>query len=148
MTHLDGFFSLRSPRDLLRKLEDDCRRLRDADPADASAQYAAFDFFVTAEHLPDWVKHSSGGSLSSLRAYSDGDLVSHIASGAKHFHVSDSRHRVASQTAVSGVFDPAIFDPAIFDTDLHLWIRLGDGSCVDAVDVATRVLDYWRKQLA
>ena len=147
MTHLDGLFSLRSPNDLLQKLESEFNRLQRADPGSTEAQYAAFDFFVTAEHLPDWVKHSSGGSLGELRCYPEGALVSHVASGAKHFHVEDSRHTEASDTTVVGLFDPAIFDPAIFDTELHLVIRLEDGATVDVMDVATSVLTHWRDEL-
>src|SRR5437899_2000470 len=47
-----GFFWLEDPFDLLRKLEHDFERLR-SNPADT---YAAFDFFVTATHMHEWVK--------------------------------------------------------------------------------------------
>ena len=87
MSQLDGFFSLRTPRDLLSKLEADFTRLRAADPASIDAQYAAFDFFVTAKHLPDWLSRSIGGSLTQHRAYAEGALISHVANGAKHFRV-------------------------------------------------------------
>ena len=44
-----GFFSLKTPHDLLTKLEADRDRI-EADPLDV---YAAFDFCVTAWHLVD-----------------------------------------------------------------------------------------------
>ncbi len=53
----DGFAELRSPRDLLAKMEHDRRRMS-ADPTDT---YAAFDFFVTAEHMLDWSFPDSPG---------------------------------------------------------------------------------------
>ncbi len=46
-----GFFALRTPQDLLAKLRHDHARLVD-NPIDS---YAAFDFFVTANHLVDWI---------------------------------------------------------------------------------------------
>ena len=50
----DGFFDLRSPVDLLDKMRRDFKRLRAA-PKDT---YAAFDFFVTASHMHEWLNGS------------------------------------------------------------------------------------------
>ena len=98
MSQLNGFFSLRTPKDLLAKLEADYDRLRDAIPTSVVAQYAAFDFFVTAEHLVDWQSNAAGGSLKSHRAYPDGALVWDVASGAKHFRLVDPKHTTVSYT--------------------------------------------------
>jgi hypothetical protein len=46
-----GFFELQSPLDLLNKMEADYARLS-RNPLDT---YAAFDFFVAAAHLPEWL---------------------------------------------------------------------------------------------
>ena len=148
MTTLDGIFSLRTPLDLLGKLEADFRRMQLSDPHDQAAHYAAFDFFVTAEHLPDWVKHHSGGSLTLHRRYDDGALVSHIASGAKHFHVEDERHKKAKGTAIAGSFhswsfSSSSFSPSSFDTS-RLVVQLESGGAVDVLVVAERVIDHWR----
>lgn len=148
MTTLGGIFALRTPLDLLGKLEADFRRMQSSDPNSLAAHYAAFDFFVTAEHLPDWLKHASGGSLTSHRRYEDGALVSHVASGAKHFHVEDRRHKMASDTAIAGSFHSGSFSPSSFSTssfDLsRLVILLGNGESVDVLDVAKRVIGHWR----
>ena len=148
MTTLDGIFSLRTPLDLLGKLEADFRRIQASDPNSLAAQYAAFDFFVTAEHLPDWVKHASGGSLTSHRQYQDGAVVSHIASGAKHFHVEDERHKKASDTAIAGSFHSGSFSASSFDAssfDLsRLVIHLENGESVEVLKVAEQVLLHWR----
>jgi hypothetical protein len=79
MSQLDGFLALRTPRDLLRKLEADFARLGQSSLESIEAQYAAFDFFVTAEHLPDWIFAISGQTKSALRSYPEGKVVSHIA---------------------------------------------------------------------
>jgi len=89
MSELNGFFSLRTPQDLRQKLEVDFNRLCAADQSSIEAQYAAFDFFVCAEHLPDWLSVAVGGSKTQHRSYPNGALVSHIANGAKHFKVRD-----------------------------------------------------------
>jgi len=48
---MKGLFQLQTARDLLAKLGHDYERLRNS-PNDA---YVAFDFFVTAEHILDWL---------------------------------------------------------------------------------------------
>jgi hypothetical protein len=148
MTQLSGFFSLRSPRDLLEKLERDYARLEVADPASFDAQYAAFDFFVGANHLADWLKHSQGGSLSQHRAYQDGALVEHIANGAKHFRVD--HHRTAKDTrVVDGVWAAKVWKLGVWARGVWreacLLIDLEDGTSVDVQVVAKRVLQHWRK---
>jgi hypothetical protein len=49
VTSFNGFAELRIPRDLVKKLQFDLKRVLES-PQD---QYAAFDFFVTAEHIVD-----------------------------------------------------------------------------------------------
>jgi hypothetical protein len=49
MPRFTGFAELQTPCDLLRKLQHDISRMA----ADSGDSYAAFDFFVTAEHLLD-----------------------------------------------------------------------------------------------
>jgi hypothetical protein len=144
---VDGLFSLQTPTDLLQKLESDFLRLREASPAGLEAQYAAFDFFVTAEHLADWVSACTGESLASLRSYPEGLAVSHVANGAKHFRVDPARHAAVTETRSAGIFDPAIFDPAIFDVG-RLVLDLEGGSTVNVLDLAGRVLDHWRRLLS
>jgi hypothetical protein len=147
VSELNGFFSLRTPKDLLRKLESDFARLQAADPTSAEAQYAAFDFFITAEHLPDWLLHSTGGSKTQYRAYPEGALISHIANGAKHFRVDVKRHNTVRDTdARAGAFDPRVFDRSVFDVP-RLVIELENGAAVDVLDVASRVVAHWQSHI-
>ena len=146
MSQLDGLFSLRTPQDLLGKLESDFGRFEAARTTSVEAQYAAFDFFVTALHMSDWAAHAAGDPLSSHRAYPDWALVDDLGNGAKHFRVDSGRHTTVSDTGSEGYFDPAFFDPTYFEA-ARLVIELEDGSTVDALDVARRVLDHWRSVL-
>ena len=144
MSELKGLFSLRTPKDLVHKLEADFNRLRASDPASIEAQYAAFDFFVTAEHLPDWISASAGGSLNSLRAYPQGALVSHIANGGKHFRVDTKRHTTARDTrSTPGWVQANMVQRSAFQMP-RLLVALEDGGTVDVLDLASSTLDHWR----
>ncbi len=79
---------LQCPGDLLEKLKWDLRRLEES----SSDVYAAFDFFVTAEHIPDWINDKSIKKGNDLLM-----VVSHVANGAKHFEVSKKRHKSVTE---------------------------------------------------
>jgi hypothetical protein len=152
MTQLNGFFSLRTPRDLLAKVEADYCRMKAADPGSVDAQYAAFDFFVGANHLPDWVQQPTGKSKSDLRNYQDGALVDHVASGAKHFRVTVERHTTAKQTRlVDGLWKRGLWAPGVWArgvwAEARLVIDLEDGTSIDAFEVAERVLQHWKQAI-
>lgn len=145
MSELNGFFCLRTAYDLRTKLEVDYNRLRESKPASIEAQYAALDFFVCAEHIPDWLTETEGGSKTRYRSYPEGAIVSHIANGAKHFRVKDTRHAAVKGTSTSnGIFDEKIFDPSIFDCAPRLVIELEDGTVIDVLELATQVISHWR----
>ena len=146
MSTFTGFADLRNPCDLLRKLQHDQERMV-ADPADS---YAAFDFFVTAEHMLDWL-HPDPGGEAARKAARRGDillqLTSHIASGAKHFDARDRRHtsvssveyiRYADDYVESGYVDEVIViklspaEASVFGT-----------ATIDAVVLGHRVHAYW-----
>lgn len=147
MSKLNGVFTLRSPHDLRIKLEADLKRLRDADPSSLEAQYAAFDFFVCAEHIPDWLHHNEGGSKSHHRSYSDGAMVSHIANGAKHFQVRDNQHKSVRDTATTAKgFQAGGFQNRGFQV-ASLVIELEDGRTENVLEVANRVVTYWQERL-
>ncbi len=59
----DGFFELSTPADLFRKLEVEYEGL-ESSPNDT---YRAFNFFVTATHLADWINDGDGKATSDYR---------------------------------------------------------------------------------
>jgi len=156
MSGFEGFFKLRTPADLLEKLKYDCSRIE----RDSRDVYAAFDFFVTAEHLLDW-KYPDVGGDANTRARTDLRknesllrVTSHLANGAKHFKTTASRHTSVDDAYMHKAdFDPADFDPADFDTTDRLVVDLaGDdamvlGPEISVLDLARRVLDYWEDNL-
>jgi hypothetical protein len=132
-----GFGPLQSPEDLVTKLRHDLDRI-ETDPLDA---YAAFDFVVTARHLPDWDR--TKGPL--LRSNPFMTVVADLAEGAKHFGEKRDKTPRPEVSAVSGAFDPNVFQHNAFDVG-RLVVRLEGaeaaqlGDEIDVVDLARAVL--------
>jgi hypothetical protein len=134
---------LRTAKDLVAKLEHDFGRVA-ADPHDA---YAAFDFFVTAEHMGDWI-----GDLSLKKSNSLLALVSHLANGAKHMTASATRHRSARDVVdTADAFQRAAFQRDAFQVGGLVVEHDGyDGKApgfVDVVTLADEVLAFWRPRV-
>lgn len=85
-----GLFELKSALQLLQKAEHDFARLQ-SNPLNS---YAAFDLFVTIRHIPEWMYPDDAPKSQALfKQYVELRVCRHIADGAKHFMVSDPRHR-------------------------------------------------------
>lgn len=143
-----GLFQLQSAHDLLAKLRHDYGRLREA-PNDP---YVAFDFFVTAEHLLDWVYPGALGR-SSRTAERDShailQVISHLATGAKHMVPEDRRHvSVQHADVASSTYGDAEYGTATYGSS-HLVVNLEGaaaaelGVAVTPLKLATRALQYW-----
>jgi hypothetical protein len=154
MSSFRGFAALQRPADLVAKLEHDLQRIRAA-PNDV---YAAFDFFVTAEHIIDWLlpdaPDSSQSGARRLKRDSSELLkaTSHIANGAKHFQALAKQHdTVAALENNSGGFDPKSLSPRSFDAgsfQMHgLNISLECGRVIHVLTLAEDVLEYWRSEI-
>lgn len=109
-----GLFSNTSPTWLLTQLERHLRLLQ-ANPHDAGA---AFDFFITAESLVDWLLPGRANKLARRNLYDQEPLlrvVSHIASSAKHYSVEAPHHKsVRSTRHSSGLFYGRLFAGRLF----------------------------------
>ena len=146
-----GFFELRTPQDLLKKLRHDRDRLA-RNPIDS---YAAFDFVVTANHLVDWCWPSA--SRTQLRDNRRADvlprLCEHLADGAKHFLLSSPHQGVEATTKRDGWIQDDWVQPGWTDVgDLLVKLEPTEASelgqpAISAVDLATRVLAYWERRI-
>jgi hypothetical protein len=80
--------------------------------------FAAFDFFVTAYHMVEWLH--PGKSNESKREQLKGSsnllqTISHLANGAKHFQATHKQHAsVKDATVTRGAFDSAAFSSDAF----------------------------------
>lgn len=148
----DGIFDLTNSLHLFEKLEHDLQRMK-ANPLDT---YAAFDFFVTAAHMPDWA--FPGNLYEAERSKHRRDpLVAacwHLGNGAKHFELSPGRHKSVDDTIIEkGAFQSDAFQSDAFDVG-QITVRFSAGAAtslgaeISATALAERVLDYWRITLS
>jgi hypothetical protein len=141
-----GFGSLKTPIDLLQKIRHDFERLREV-PDDI---YAAFDFFVSAYHMLDWLHPDDDtGRIAEEGKFPLLQVCSHLANGAKHFEAKQTRHTSVDDVVVEkGAFQRGVFQPNSFQVG-GLFIRLDGqaasmfGSKIEAVDFAQKVLLHW-----
>ncbi|MGB8472550.1 MAG: hypothetical protein WCE61_00540 [Candidatus Acidiferrum sp.] len=149
---IKGFIPLQTPQDLAAKLEHDLGRMK-AEPTDA---YAAFDFFVTAEHVLDWLyPDKANGKTKRQELRNQHEIlqtVSHLASGAKHFDGLRKRHKaVVGQSFSDTGFSSTSFSTASFSHEAFqfagITIKLTTGKSKCAVDLAKEVYDFWRERL-
>jgi len=144
-TQHKGFGELQSVSDLLKKLEYDLSRVNES-PTDT---YAAFDFFVTAEHMIDWLHPTDFKTRKELRTKVRLlEIVSHIANGNKHFQATAKQHKsVENITEEHGGFSVSAFSAKCFSPKAFkfagLNIKLDDGSLVHATALAQDVYEYW-----
>lgn len=151
--NIEGLFQLRGPRDLLAKLRHDYQRLSEA-PHDA---YVAFDFFVTAEHILDWTYPGVAGKPRRSAERNDAILlqvVSHIATGAKHMIPEDPRHQSVQHADVvdtpygDGTYGGGAFGGRTLVIQLDGAAAEALGKSIAPLDLAKQVLEYWRQHAA
>ena len=150
----NDFGELRTPTDLVKKLKHDLQRMATS----GSDQYAAFDFFVTADCIVDWMHPEVPGDKiatdeqkkrkSDLRKNNDlPRIASHIANGAKHFVVT--RHNSVAGIEKSRYVEEGYVEDGYFEDPLlvHLMpdeaARLGVQGSIEAIQLARLVLQFW-----
>src|SRR3989454_12815906 len=149
-----GLFQLTEPRDLLAKLIHDFDRLRES-PNDS---YIAFDLFVTAEHMLDWLYPGVAGKAQRTAERNSQQIlqvVSHLATGAKHMLPEDPRHASVrhSDVAQSG-YGEGPYGVVPYGGGPYLVVELDGpaavafGKIVTPLALAERVLAYWRAHSA
>jgi hypothetical protein len=147
-----GIFQLQTANDLLAKLQHDFERMSAA-PSDA---YAAFDFFVTAEHMLDWLHPGSEGKAAREAERNSSPLlqaVSHLATGAKHMipqakHHDSVEHADVAQTGYgAGAYGSGVYGGRNLTIDLKGMAAAQLGESIAPLDLARQVLAYWESRL-
>ena len=142
-----GLFQLKSAHDLISKARHDFDRLR-SDPGNA---YAAFDFFVTIRHIPDWLYPNQNTKKEELFAkHVELRICRHLADGAKHFEATNPKHKQVSDTSKSsgawGTFWGDAWKPGVWGDGLFVSLDPQDtdtkaiGNRINALELAERVL--------
>jgi hypothetical protein len=146
---MTGFVALQSPQDLVAKLQHDLRTF-EADPLDA---YVAFNFFLTAEHMPDWWHPGKEGKAAREWLRESSPLLqvtSHLANSGKHFKVEAKHHQsVRSARNEGGVFADVYGDVFGGVYGRRMVVHL-DGSAanifgesIEALELARQVVAFW-----
>lgn len=160
----EGHFELKTPEDLLEKLRHDRERLQDGvcilrdDPREA--HYAAYDFFVAAYHMAEWVWPAPAGErYSDERNQIIQDQVllgiaGDLANGSKHFRLEDGPDHVSDkETYTEGDYSVEDYAAADWDTD-GLRMKL-DGEAADAygarttaTELADELIEFWEDTIS
>ena len=149
MSTFEGFSRLQTPADLLQKLVHDLARMT-ADPED---EYAAFDFFLTAEHMVDWIHPDSRREREQLRSSKVVlQVTSHVASGAKHFRATALQHRSVESVKRSGYVEPGYVESGYFLEPVAIYLSPAEaayfgGKEIEAVALGQKIVEYWRAKL-
>jgi len=153
---MTGIFCLRTASDLREKLRRDMVKVK-SEPLNPDV---AFNFFVTAEHMLDWVYPKRANKRKRTDARTKSPLLgvcSHLATGAKHLEVEAPHHDSVSSTGTAGGYFPASYFPphyfsnAYFGAGRRLVVKLQGaaardlGPCIGVVELAEKVMDYWDK---
>jgi hypothetical protein len=150
-----GIFGLNQPEELLDKLEHDFERLQD-DMGQQVMLYTAFDFFVTAYSLVDWVKKHKSLTQAQVDALYQEMLIkicADLANGSKHFQLTKPPKTTLTTHSSSPVFEPGVFEPGVFQDDWQAWVKLSASEAAAAgvpttcpvMTLATEVLAHWRR---
>ena len=145
-TNEEGIFELREPKDLFKKLEWEFSQFKNS-PDD---QYLAFNFFVTAEHITDWIFEKTGQRKVEKKQHLYLRIGSQIANGAKHFQVKDKKHKSVKKTEKSRYVEEGYVEEDYFEEPLIIHLtdaeakQVGKDS-ITAIELAQKVYDFWEK---
>jgi hypothetical protein len=155
----EGFFEMTTYVYLFQKLEREYERWK-ADPLNVDH---AWNFFVTAEHLPDWMGRTHTGPPllggESIKKFkTDRPLLricSHLANGGKHLIPHPKQHSSVDRTVceLTGYIEDGYIEDGYFAEEPMLRVYLTpdelaalgrDTADVDALWLADRIMELWR----
>jgi hypothetical protein len=117
------------------------------------SEYAAFDFFVTAEHLVDWHCPGDPAAQKSLRQTEILlQVVSHLANGAKHFRATAKHHTSVAALQREGYAEDGYVESGYSSDVLTVELSQKEAQVlgyqrIEAYELALRVVSFWRKRL-
>lgn len=171
-------FGLRTPRDLLDKLDREIRRLAEAEKASSPNHRLqadhAFNCAITAWHIADWMhagglvtKKVNSERLSEYRRELTRDCAElascrDIANGSKHFKLDKPDKAVLEKTSGQRANSRGVTRPHVRSLTrsvtrpltgeiVVVWVAdvsLRDGGRIKAIKMFERVSTYWSQFLA
>jgi hypothetical protein len=133
-----GFFELRTPRDMLEKARREHTRLLERCDIDN-----IFNFFVTANHLRDYIQKAAAVSPTTLEAFlKDSDLKDCRDLCDKGKHLTLTKREDPSTNTMSGCLGGAPLGAMALGSGTT-WLLSSGGRSVDVQWLANRVLEKW-----
>ncbi|MFT7528297.1 MAG: hypothetical protein ACI9LY_003458 [Arenicella sp.] len=134
-----GFLLLSTADSLFEKVKHDYGVLQSnqLDP------YSAFNFFVTAEHLPEWVgRRTLKYSNPYLR------ICSHLATGAKHYIVTQKYKTQVQSTTVDIYVEEGYVEGDYFEEVLTIQLSEEEAENIGAasipiLELADKIIEFW-----
>ena len=142
-----GFSELNTPHDLLLKAKRDLGKMKD----DKSNVDFAYNFFVTIEHMPDWLEMKKEAKKAIKDSSPILRVCSHLASGAKHFIPFDNYKSVKSVQTESvyedGVYEDDVIEKwLVINLDEYEIADFGQEK-LDAIALGQSAVQYWEEYL-
>ena len=138
---MKGFLSLTTPEELFEKLTHDIKQFRE----DPTNSYKAYNFFVTAEHLPDWV---GDRGIKDKNPYLR--ISSHLATGAKHFTVTNPKKRSVDGMSIDVYVEEGYVEDGYIEVIQNIQLQEEEAQIIGASEISVRALteevfSYWRE---
>ena len=145
-----GFINLETEKDLFKKLEYDYERLK----CEPNNTYIAFDLFVTASHIADWLKKGHGKEASNFRNnHAILQVCDHLGCGAKHFSLNNPKHVSVVSAEKSKYVEDGYFENDYVEEPLEITLEttqaelLGVNNPVSVINLAELAICFWKAQL-
>jgi hypothetical protein len=150
MKNKQGFVELATIQDYCKKLKFDYNQLK----ADNLNQYKAFNFFITAHHLLDWLFPDKEKNNTIRKRIVDEiifKVCSHIANGIKHFEVNPKRHSSVNKIEKVGYVQAGYVEAGYVKETIYITLenkaREIFGNTIEIEYLAEEIIEFWKKEL-
>lgn len=141
-----GFIELNNVSDYWKKLLFDYNELK----KDNENTYKAFNFFVTAYHLLDWIFEGKyPDERIELNKISILKICNHIANGIKHFE--PDRHGSVIEIEKQEYFEKGCVEDGYVESPIMIYLEddyISEfGNYIPISDLADKIIKFWNNEL-
>lgn len=146
-----GFIELNTVNDYWKKLQHDYLLLSN----NCEDVYLAFNFFVTAYHLIDWIFEGERSRENEERkVFETNSLMKicfHICNGAKHFNPLDKRNDSVKKIEKDKYVDEDYCDVDYVESPIIIYLednlKEEFGSSISITDLSNKIMIFWKVEL-
>ena len=138
-------YGLKNSRDLYEKLKRDANRLEEQVSSDAM-----FDFFITAHHLREWIKHDralpreSRKRLTTIERRPEIKMCADIATASKHMSALRRETKIREVKSRKGFGHGRLGKGPFGNGEEEITIELNTGESINALDFCGKILELCR----